>query len=153
MRRQSAYLQRDGQWDSTMTPMIDVVFLLLIFFVWTASFHAIEYDLPSQVFATTSAGAAQQVDPPEVDFGKVEVEIEYFEGRPLWTVNNQPTDRWSEVQRKMQAVAAVKTDVPVIIDPANPVPLGVVIDMYDLALAVGFQDIKFVASPPLAAAP
>ena len=35
--------------DSAMTPMIDVVFLLLIFFVWTASFQIVEQILPSEI--------------------------------------------------------------------------------------------------------
>ena len=148
MRRQSVYLEGGDHWDSTMTPMIDVVFLLLIFFVWTASFHAVEYDLPSQVLSMEASSQGQQADPIVEDFGKVEVEIEYFESRPLWTINGQPTDRWSEVERKMQQVAGIKTDVPVVIDPAAPVPLGVVIDVYDLSLAVGFQDIQFVAPAP-----
>ena len=149
MRRQSVYLEGSEHWDSSMTPMIDVVFLLLIFFVWTASFHAIEYDLPSQVLSLEASGQGQQVDVIEQDFGKVEVEIEYFENRPLWTINGQPTDRWNEVERKMQQVAGIKTDVPVVIDPAGPVPLGVVIDVYDLSLAVGFEDIQFVAPAPV----
>ena len=41
MKRPSPYVDRrgDASMDSTMTPMIDVVFLLLVFFVWTASFQ------------------------------------------------------------------------------------------------------------------
>ncbi len=32
-----------------MTPMIDVVFLLLVFFIWTSSFDRPERDLRSQI--------------------------------------------------------------------------------------------------------
>ncbi|MEO8496389.1 MAG: biopolymer transporter ExbD, partial [Planctomycetota bacterium] len=39
MRRPSIFTERREPLDVKMTPMIDVVFLLLIFFVWTASFH------------------------------------------------------------------------------------------------------------------
>ncbi|MBC8874781.1 MAG: biopolymer transporter ExbD, partial [Planctomycetes bacterium] len=51
MRRESIYTQRRSDLDVKMTPMIDVVFLLLVFFVWTASFHIVEHILPSSVSA------------------------------------------------------------------------------------------------------
>ena len=48
MKRPSPFLRRGTEvdMDSAMTPMIDVVFLLLVFFVWTASFVAVEQVLP-----------------------------------------------------------------------------------------------------------
>ena len=53
MRRPSPLLQRgnDTDLDSAMTPMIDVVFLLLVFFVWTASFTIVEHILDSEMSA------------------------------------------------------------------------------------------------------
>ena len=50
MRRKSPLVRRAGDIDidKAMTPMIDVVFLLLVFFVWTASFQIIEHVLPSK---------------------------------------------------------------------------------------------------------
>ncbi len=38
---------RSASVDSVMTPMIDVVFLLLIFFLTTASFQKLEKQLPA----------------------------------------------------------------------------------------------------------
>ena len=35
--------------DLQLTPMIDVVFLLLVFFLWTTSFERPEYDLNTAV--------------------------------------------------------------------------------------------------------
>ena len=53
MRRKSPLVRRAGDIDidKAMTPMIDVVFLLLVFFVWTASFQIIEHVLPSKMSA------------------------------------------------------------------------------------------------------
>ena len=50
MRRRSPFARRDSL-EIKMTPMIDVVFLLLIFFVWTASFQVVEYLLPRSPFS------------------------------------------------------------------------------------------------------
>ena len=43
MKRPSIFNGSRRELEIKMTPMIDVVFLLLVFFVWTASFHAVEY--------------------------------------------------------------------------------------------------------------
>ena len=50
---------RDTDMNSTMTPMIDVVFLLLIFFVWTASFQVIEHVMKSEMSA--EVGSAERL--------------------------------------------------------------------------------------------
>ena len=42
MRAPSFHDRRERDLKIEMTPMIDVVFLLLVFFVWTASFRMIE---------------------------------------------------------------------------------------------------------------
>ena len=49
MKRPSIFNGTRRELEIKMTPMIDVVFLLLVFFVWTASFQAIEYLLPSSL--------------------------------------------------------------------------------------------------------
>ena len=51
MRRPSPLVSRGSETDidSAMTPMIDVVFLLLVFFVWTASFQIVEHVMPSEL--------------------------------------------------------------------------------------------------------
>ena len=51
MRLPSAYIRRGGDVDmnESMTPMIDVVFLLLVFFVWTASFQLVEKVMRSEL--------------------------------------------------------------------------------------------------------
>ncbi|GIW98073.1 MAG: hypothetical protein KatS3mg111_1406 [Pirellulaceae bacterium] len=51
--------------DVAMTPMIDVIFLLLVFFLATSSFRAVEKLLPSGVteFAPV-AGTASGEPPP-----------------------------------------------------------------------------------------
>ena len=60
-----------------MTPMIDVVFLLLVFFVWTASFHAVEYLPPSSLSQKQGTGQTVNVDepPPEIEFEDIVVHV------------------------------------------------------------------------------
>ena len=49
MRRPPYHRDDRGRLDVKMTPMIDVIFLLLIFFVSTASFQAAEETLPTNL--------------------------------------------------------------------------------------------------------
>jgi len=146
MRIRSNITQRRGGFDATMTPMIDVVFLLLVFFVWTASFQIEEQLLPS--FLTTLAGSGEpseaEIDIP--DFEQVVVRILWDEGAPLWLVNDSPRGSFDEVAAMLTTLASLKADAPVIIDPDGPVPLEHVINAYDAARNAGFTEIQFAAS-------
>ena len=63
MRRPTYHRDSHGRLDVKMTPMIDVIFLLLIFFVCTASFRAAEEVLPAQM--PSSGTIAADVEIPE----------------------------------------------------------------------------------------
>ena len=128
-----------------MTPMIDVVFLLLVFFVWTASFHAVEYPLPSSL--SQQQGTAQTINPeeppPEIEFEDIVVRIAYVDNQPAWSVNGQPVQSLTEVRDRLALVADIKIDSPVILHPDESVPVGNVIDVYDATRMAGFTQIQF----------
>jgi len=56
--------RRQGALDLMMTPMIDVVFLLLVYFIATTSFQKPESQLPTGV-AKPPGGRAADAKPPE----------------------------------------------------------------------------------------
>lgn len=150
MRRPSPLLRRDRNvdMDSTMTPMIDVVFLLLVFFVWTASFQIIEHILPSEMKAQMGSEPSEVVDPiPEQDFDNIVVRIRWGDGGPVWTVRDQPMASIDEVRSMMESIAQVKIDAPIILHPDPVVPLGVVIEAYDISKQVGFEKVSFAVNP------
>lgn len=128
-----------------MTPMIDVVFLLLIFFVCTASFQIAEQILPSNVLSagSTEAPLAEPVDLP---LDQIVVRTQMDGGRPAWTVNEQRYETLGEVERVLRSVYAVEPNLPLILHNEDDVPLGSVIDVYDLARVIGFEEIQFAAS-------
>ena len=128
-----------------MTPMIDVVFLLLIFFVCTASFQMVEDLLPTSLAATggTSAPAPAEVEP---ELERVLIQATRTGGQTRWIVNERSCDSLSDVQRVLQAVVRIDRSLPVILDVQPQVPLGDMIDLYDLCRLVGFERIQFAAS-------
>lgn len=133
--------------DVAMTPMIDVVFLLLIFFVWTASFQIVEMTLPSQLTEMVGAGANQEVKLEEEDFESVIVRIQQDNQQIQWTVNDQPTSSLADVRERLRMVATIRSDLPVLIDPAEQIQLGFVLDVFDIARDAGFQNIQFTTQP------
>ncbi len=143
MKLPSAHHDRGSGLDVHMTPMIDVVFLLLIFFVWTASFQIVEQLLPSNLIATAGQGNPTDIDPEEAEFERVVVRVLLDEGQPLWLVNDQPRSTLKEVARTLRTLAQIKSDAAVILDPNIEIPLGDVIDVYDLARVAGFEKLRF----------
>ena len=148
MRRPSIFTDRREPLDVKMTPMIDVVFLLLIFFVWTASFHIVEHILPSSVSEITGNNSLSpnEPPPPEADFHDVVVRVLWAEGRVSWRVGDELLNDLAGVEAKLTRIYQAKADAPVIIDPDNATPLGDVIDVYDLSRRVGFDEVQFAAS-------
>jgi biopolymer transport protein ExbD len=126
-----------------MTPMIDVVFLLMVFFVWTAGFR-IEQMLPSRISEQgRSQAAASQPPPPEADFHQVVIRVSWQDGRPAWLVNDEPFTSLEEVRGRLAALYDVLPEAPLVVDPDQATPLGHVIEVYDLTRLVGFQQVQF----------
>ncbi len=148
MRRPSIFNERRGDVDVKMTPMIDVVFLLLVFFIWTASFHIVEQVLPSSVSAQhgTDPTSTDEPPPPDEDFEDIVIRILWTDDRPAWRINDEPSASLADVQSTLQTIARIKPDAPVILHPDSDVPLGHVIDAYDVTRLEGFDEVQFAAS-------
>lgn len=134
--------------DSAMTPMIDVVFLLLVFFVWTVSFQLVEQVLQSQLSSQIGSEPSEIEDPPpEVDFEQVVVKIGWDGTQPTWRLNDQPLDSLESLQQQLTTICGIKADAPVILDPAGSVPLGHVIEAFDVSMLAGFVEVSFAVHP------
>jgi len=126
-----------------MTPMIDVIFLLLVFFVCTANFMPVEKILPMD---TTLPGSvhAEVVLPDLANLDVVTVQI-FFDSQPHWQIEGNQCFTLHEVQNILRLICGVKPDIPVIIEPADSVPMENVIDIYDICRRVGLSQIQFAA--------
>jgi biopolymer transport protein ExbD len=129
-----------------MTPMIDVIFLLIIFFICTSSFQPPEEVLPTNLSFPGAVGAEAVVDPMLQDLDEIVVKLLWGERGIAWEINRRQCASLLEVRAVLDAVAKVKPDLPVILDVAPPVPLENVIDVYDLCRHLGLQKVQFAAS-------
>lgn len=127
--------------------MIDVVFLLLIYFVWIASFHLPEYALPTSVTTMEGASSVPSIaPPPEMDFEEIVVRIVTEGSNTVWRVNDEPTLSLAAVREQLEIIASIAPDVPVIVHPDEDIEAGDAIDAYDLARLVGFKTVA-LATP------
>lgn len=88
-----------------MTPMVDVIILLLIFFFMTATFKE-----PDAVEVTLPSAAAGVKIPKDVDIVSVVID-----GRGVVYVNNVPIERQGDVTEKVKnaRIDAVNAGVPI----------------------------------------
>jgi biopolymer transport protein ExbD len=136
-----------------MTPMIDVVFLLLIFFVCASIGQIPESLMPTPLNSGSTDSTEQadipkpqlevwvklrRVDAPDESFTRAEVDEELYED-------------WTELRTTLRALAAMAPEIPVILDIGPAVPVGDLVDIYDTCRAAGFDSVKFAASPQNAA--
>lgn len=151
MRLPSSYLTSRRPLELQMTPMIDCVFLLLVYFLWSSSFVPLEYLLPGELSAaTSSAGGAtnDEPPPPEADFEDIVIRLIGRGQQVRWEVNGQVVSEEGQLRSLLTRIAGIKLDAPVVLHPDSDVAVGAVIDVYDLARQVGFVKIQFTTNQP-----
>jgi len=127
-----------------MAPMIDVIFLLLTFFVLTVQFERPEQALPL-VFGAAAAQPASEPKPLELaiaqDSGGCAVTLE--KGRAVVILYETPlaglTELAEQVHRTTEAGAR-----PIQIQCDEAVPWDLVTKIYDVLYGMGARDITFV---------
>ncbi len=137
-----------------MTSMIDVVFLLLVFFVWTSSFDQPERELASQIAMPESAIEAVDAEgqssplksrPDDLAPRREEVVVRIFASNSaiayqLGAVKVADID---DLLPKLQRIAGLPTDTLLIVDPDDGVEFSDCVEIYDHALRLGFPRVLF----------
>lgn len=133
--------------DSFMTPMIDVVFLLLIFFVLASAGQIKESHLETPL----SGGATEtteQIDVPR-PLGELTIKLTIHRatGRTVAELNDQQYEDWNEMRGILGQLAEAAPEIPVTLDIAQGVPVADFIDVYDTCRAANFHTVRWAARP------
>ena len=130
-----------------MTPMIDVVFLLLIFFVWTRSFEIPEFDLPSALAEPPPGGseANTMVAEPTEIFDEIVVRLFTNDASLVIQLNGQTIADHEELRSRLKAILLLGVQPPVIVDPADHVTMERAVAIYDIARGAGADRVLFAA--------
>lgn len=127
-----------------MTPMVDVTFLLLIFFMITAAFN-MQKSLPTEPPEPENEGAAQTTVVQDVEQDSVVVGIS---SNDELTLNDEPIGGLAALSEALQAKAAggnVELEMTIEADPRCS--FGLLVGVLDTGITVGMQRIRRVGRP------
>ncbi|MBL4884241.1 MAG: biopolymer transporter ExbD [Planctomycetaceae bacterium] len=126
-----------------MTPMIDIVFLLLVFFVCVASDQVAEMTLPTEL----AAGSVDAKQVEDQESWTTEIRLRIFilpeQEQASIEMNGRVFNDYAQFQTTLTALADISRDSPVILDIADDVELRDVVSVYDACRASEFESIHF----------
>ena len=122
----------------SMTPLIDVVFLLMIFFLMTINFENPEEVLVNRL---PQLGAQNSEDLSK-DWETVELRLEITRdnGQLRLHLQERVLDSYEEL---LSYLEQLPDDIQIVIDAANDVPYKHIIGVYNSCLKANKQDIVF----------
>ena len=125
-----------------MTPMIDVVFQLLIYFLCTASFAMSEQVLPTTLPPT---GATTYNPPKEVqELELIRISLSQSDGELRIDLNGNDCSSVTDLRDRLRQLLTL-AELPAVLDVSPEVQLGHMIAIYDTCLVVGLKQIHFAA--------
>jgi len=122
-----------------MAPMIDIVFLLLIFFMCTSSFNENEGQLPAQM-PQTSLQARRLIE----DFDPVRIVLQTTPAGIEVQCDGQHCAGFDALLAKLEARRTI-ADTPVIIEGRKGVPFGPMVAAMDMCYRANFRRVAFSA--------
>lgn len=127
-----------------LTPMIDVVFLLLVFFLWTTSFESPEFELPGSIAESAIVGGVGVAEQPTPEpFDEIVIRLVRAGGGARWLINDQPVADALELRQRVAEIVSLGVQPPVIVDPDDEIPMGIAVRAYDAARAGGADRVLF----------
>lgn len=130
-----------------MTPMIDVVFLLLVFFVWTMSFKQVELLLSSNLSKEMGTNSKQvEVLDDQVDFEQIIIRITKAENGVIFQVKDTKMESIGQVKQFLLPIKNIQPDAPIVIHPDPTAPMGAVVQVVDMTRTIGFEKVSFAIS-------
>ncbi len=137
--------QDSDSMELKMTPMIDVVFLLLVFFVWTSSFELPEFDLPGAIAEPPAGGSETSLEDttPVEAFDEIVVRVRQQDVATVIELNGQSLASVDELKGQLKQILELGVQPPVIVDPDDEITMNTAVAVYDAARAAGADRVLF----------
>ena len=142
-----------------MTPLVDIVMVILIFLMLAGSFGAANQFLVSKETIKSKGGVGRPLKPGEVPDTPLEISVSNLDpsgARPgflAYGSDLKPTHRidevsaWFATKKKLFAAAGTPKDKIVVkIAPTASVRYRYLIDVYTAALQAGYEKVAFTTS-------
>ena len=137
------HTQRPSVIPLSMTSMIDVIFLLLIYFVCTANFEKIEGLLSTELASSGVTGGVGATNPIVQNLDHARIAISYVNGKPTWQVEGHKCQSLRDLQAVLIQIARAKEDFPIVISCDENVPVEFWLDVIDACRQVGLTNFSF----------
>ena len=144
MRLPSIYSTSTGDVGSSMTPMIDVVFQLLIYFLCTASFAMSEQILPTTLPPTGATSTIASLPPEVQELELIRIALSQRGQQLQIELNGSPCPDVASLRDRLRQLLALAS-LPAVLDVSREVEIGHMINVYDTCRVVGLHDIHFAA--------
>lgn len=141
--------------DIPMTPMIDVIFQLIIFFMCSIHFKSLEGKLYSYLPKDKGMNMTVVTDPI---LDEVRISLVYNEAKPPYLtelkIGQQGIPDWDTLEKRLavlweeQRTAATDVDkiIPFKIDAQSPkIPMQSVVKVLDICKGIGILKVEFAA--------
>jgi len=152
MKMPGAERRGKGKVELMMTPMIDIVFNLVIFFLLMPSFEAKEGYLPTNLPSTQGQqrGEMKKTDSFRIDLlhvepweGENKKKVEIFVNKEGIADNHDLRAKLRMARQNLEAAGKDIKKVPVLISPDMVVWHKHVVAAFDAAIDAGFKNIQF----------
>ncbi len=147
MKIPSCYDRANSQQDSAMTPMIDVVFLLLIFFVCASAVPVAETIISSPLKKMETEKNSLPVVIDEKKIAKIVIRNPDQRG-DVYKISIGDEDqhqflKWNAFQKYLNQHQKELDGKPVVLDIGSDVTMKTALEVYDLCQQSNFQDVSF----------
>lgn len=141
MRLKSHTQDYQSRCSINLTPLIDVIFLLMIFFLMTINFNSSEGVLENQL---PRAGSQESAEPP-TDYETVKLRVKMIKDQRLMKIYLQERVVYN-YDELLYYLNQLPDDILIIFEPNDNVPYKHVIGVYDTCLKSKKKNIVFSVS-------
>lgn len=124
-----------------LTAMVDVVMLLIIFFVSNLKFPKEEGTLPANLPRAAGGKPVTGEPPPKID--KVVIGLDYAGSRVTVVVNNQPIGGMTQLDTKLFLLQRQIPEAEVTLDVKPEVPYDYVVQVFNICARRSFKKVAF----------
>ena len=132
--------------ELSMTPMIDVVFLLLIFFMCATKFKTLEGKLVSTLPRDKGLKATTEVL-KQLEEIRIRLLPEGESGIKIY-YGSEPCQDFRDLYHRLQNANRISPEIPIKIDSEKDVRFKYVTLALNQTLKAGFTNIEFAGKPP-----